>query len=183
MLASASLAQSAAFRPSTATFPAREALILTLLLAQPILVADHAEELAALDFAAKEAAPLRDAMLDLAGDDPPLSSSLRAALAHAGFDAVLAKLDRFAPAFGWYSHPDAAIGDAAAVLRQALTLHRKARALHRELVSAEAALAHDACEANFARMRDIQEQLSALAGTEAAVEGFGSSSGRPKQVL
>ncbi len=55
VLASASLAQSAAFRPSTATFPAREALILTLLLAQPILVADHAEELAALDFAAKEA--------------------------------------------------------------------------------------------------------------------------------
>ena len=112
-----------------------------------------------------------------------MSSSLRAALGHGGFDATLAKLDRLSPGFGWYSHPDAALSDADAVLRQALTLHHKARALHRELVSAEAALAKDACEANFARMRDIQEQLSALTGTEAAVEGFGASSGRLKSTL
>jgi DNA primase len=108
---------------------------------------------------------------------------LRAALGNLGFDATLAKLDRVGPAFGWYSHPDAALADADAVLRQALTLHRKARALHRELLSAEAALALDASDANFARMRDIQEQLSALAGTEAAVEGFGASSGRPKPAI
>jgi DNA primase len=183
VMASASLTQSPAFRASNAAIPAREALILTLLLAHPGLIADHAEELASLDFVAREAGPLRDAMLDLAQDDPPLSSSLRAALGHGGLDTTLAKLDRVGPAFGWYSQPEAALSDADAVLRQALTLHRKARALHRELLSAEAALAIDASEANFARMRDIQEQLSALAGTEAAVEGFGASSGRPKPML
>ncbi|MGD0634043.1 MAG: DNA primase [Beijerinckiaceae bacterium] len=183
IMVSASLTQSPAFRPSAASFPAREALILTLLLAQPNLIADHAEDLAGVDFSAKEAGPLRDAMLDLVHDDIPLSSSLRAALGNLGFDATLAKLDRVGPAFGWYSHPDAALADADAVLRQALTLHRKARALHRELLSAEAALALDASDANFARMRDIQEQLSALAGTEAAVEGFGASSGRPKPAI
>lgn len=183
VMVSASLTQSPAFRPTAASIPAREALILTLLLAQPSLIADHAEDLASLDFSAKEAGPLRDAMLDLVHDDIPLSSSLRAALGNLGFDATLAKLDRIGPAFGWYSHPDAALADADAVLRQALTLHRKARALHRELLSAEAALALDACDANFARMRDIQEQLSALAGTEAAVEGFGASSGRPKPAI
>jgi DNA primase len=51
------------------------------------------------------------------------------------------------------------------------------------LISSEAALALDASEANFARMQDIQEQLNALAGTEAAVEGFGASSGRPKPAI
>jgi DNA primase len=136
--------------------------------------------LAGLDFSAKEAGPLRDAMLDLVHDDIPLSSSLRAALGHLGFDATLAKLDRIGPAFGWYSQPDAALSDADAVLGQALTLHRKARALHRELLSAEAALALGASDANFAHMRDIQEQLKDLAGTEAAIEGFGASSGRSK---
>lgn len=180
---SASLTQSPAFRPSAAALPAREALILTLLIAHPHLILDHAEDLAGLDFAAKDAAPLRDAMLDFVQDDVPLSSSLRAALSDQGFDATLNKLDKIGLNFGWYIHPDAALADADAVLRQALTLHRKARALHRELLSAEAALALDASDANFARMQDIQEQLNALSGMEAAVEGFGASSGRPKPAI
>ena len=34
-------------------------------------------------------------------------------------------------------------------------------------------------EENFAWLRDVQAQLAALEGTEAMIEGFGLSSGRP----
>jgi DNA primase len=61
---------------------------------------------------------------------------------------------------------------------QAITLHRRARALHKELAQAEAAYAGDMSEPNFARMIEIQRQLSNAEGTEASIDGFGQSSGR-----
>jgi DNA primase len=78
----------------------------------------------------------------------------------------------------WIVSPDAADSDAEEALKQALALHRKMRALNSELHSAEVALAEDASEVNLARLLDIREQLSALTGTEAMIEGFGAASGR-----
>ena len=66
---------------------------------------------------------------------------------------------------------------------QALTLHRRQRTLHKELKDAESALAIEPSEANLARLVDIQNQLVKTEGTEALIEGFGSSSGRPARVL
>jgi DNA primase len=54
-------------------------------------------------------------------------------------------------------------------LKQALSLHRRARALHKELQLAELALGKDSSEANLGRLMDIQAQLSALGGIEAAM--------------
>ncbi len=180
--ASSSLARSAAF-PGHAGLPPREAMIMAILLAHPVLAADHVEELAALDLAAPDLTALRDALIDLVHDGVGSSAVLRASLAEAGHQPVLVKLGRSGAGTAWYSRPDAAPQDAASVLRQALTLHHKTRALHKELAFAEAALALDANEANMARMRDIQEQLGALPGMEAAIEGFGSSSGRSSAPL
>ncbi len=187
ILASTSLTQSSTFRagetPSgnrtSGPFLAREAMIMVMLLAQPILVSDYAEDLAAMEFAARDLAILRDYLIDASHQDIAGSVALRAHLEAAGLASTLARLDACGAGSRWYAKPDADLRDAATVLRQALTLHHKTRALHRELLSAEAALAIDPCEANMARMRDIQEQLSALTGTEAALEGFGVSSGRP----
>ena len=179
--ARANLARSQAFAVKTG-LPPREALIMTILLAQPSLAAEHAEDLAALELDARDLAALRDALLDLVHDGLGAglgaTASLRTALAEGGHQPVLVKLDRSGAGAAWYSRPDAAPQDAAAVLRQALTLHHKTRALHKELASAETALAMDASEANMARMRDIQEQLGALSGMEAVIEGFGALSGR-----
>ena len=163
-------------------------MILLILLAHPNLVQDHAEDLATLDFMTAELVPFRDVLLDSTQEDAGRAdiaspSALRAHLVEAGFAPILAKLDRSGAGSVWYLRPDSAPQDAAAVLRQALTLHRKARALHKELLSAELALATDASEANMARMRDIQEQLGALTGMEAAIEGFGVLSGRQAPVL
>ena len=78
--------------------------------------------------------------------------------------------------------PEADSSDAEHALRQTLALHRKARALNRELKLAEKALAIDADpeinEQNFGRLRDIKENLADLANAEAAIEGFGELSGR-----
>jgi DNA primase len=43
---------------------------------------------------------------------------------------------------------------------------------------AEAVLAEEPSEANFAVLSDIRAQLSALEGAEATIEGFGAHSGR-----
>ena len=138
VLASASLTQSTAFRPDGAGLPPREAMIMVMLLAQPALVADFAEDIAALDFATKDLAALRDRLIDLSHGGGG-GESLRVALASAGFASIIAKLDGSAAATSWYAQPDADPRDASAVLRQALTLHHKTRALHTELLSAEAA--------------------------------------------
>jgi DNA primase len=68
-------------------------------------------------------------------------------------------------------------------LKQALSLHRRARALHKELQLAELALGKDSSEANLGRLMDIQAQLSALGGIEAVMGGFGAQSGRPGGTL
>ena len=186
IMASSSLARSAGF-PGHAGLPPREAMILAILVAHPALAADHVEELAALDLAAPDLTALRDALIDIVhdgvGSGGGSNGGLRAGLAEAGHQPTLVKLDHSGAGTAWYSRPDAAPQDAAAVLRQALTLHHKTRALHKELASAEVALALDASEANMARMRDIREQLDALSGMEAAIEGFGSLSGRSSATL
>ena len=155
---------------------------MSLCLAHPELIADHSEDLGALEFASadpfgRDLARLRSTMLDMAQDESRSTATLRATLVCAGFGSLLAKLDANSGS-AWYLRPEAATVDASAVFRQALALQHKAQALHNELLSAEAALASNASDANVARMRDIREQLSALTGMEAAVEGFGTSSGR-----
>jgi DNA primase len=62
-------------------------------------------------------------------------------------------------------------------------LHRKSRTLHRELKEAERALGAEPNEENLAWLKDVQERLAALDGSEAEIEGFGASSGRAVRTL
>jgi DNA primase len=62
--------------------------------------------------------------------------------------------------------------------RQLVALHTQWHSLIRELRDAEAALGQDNSEANYAWLCDVKARLSRLDGTEALVEGFGTSSGR-----
>jgi len=169
--------------PKEAPAP-RETLILALLVNHPNLIVRHAEDLARLDFAGAEGARLRDALLGLA--EPDMSpETLRERLSTRGFGHFFESLAGHATLSTlWCVRPDAHENDADEVLRQALALHRKQRALNRELRQAEAALAQalasdgEPGEANFAVLADIKAQLSALEGVEATIEGFGASSGR-----
>jgi DNA primase len=188
---SQSLAASPLLRLGKPACPMSEGLILLLLLNHPGLIAQHLEELAEIEFSSAEAVALRDALVALpsAAAAPldrasPDAASLRAAAEGQGFGPMLQKLDAVA-AHGshWYAKAGAADADADEVLKQALSLHRRAKTLQRELQLAELALGKDSSEANLGRLKDIQAQLSALGGIEAAVEGFGAQSGRPSGTL
>lgn len=121
---------------------------------------------------------MRDKILDLCAHGGLGPDELKQGLISSGFAAFLRRLEASAHATLWVSAPEAADSDAEETLKQALALHRKTRALHSELQSAEAALAADGSEVNLARLLDIREQLSALTGIEAMIDGFGAASGR-----
>ncbi len=188
---SRTLTTSPLFRSGHSRLPPREGLILLLLLSHPGLIGAYVEDLAEIGFSSTEAGALRDALIACstaaAAVDAPTgggAASLRAVMERQGFAPILHKLDAMAAhASHWYLNPEAAEADAGEVLKQALSLHRRARALHKELQLAELALGKDSSEANLGRLKDIQAQLSALGGIEAAIDGFGVQSGRPGGTL
>lgn len=181
--ASPGLTRTAVFAPRTTLAP-REAQILMALANHPSLLEKYTEELASLDCAHPDTAALRDSLLSCAHQAydgaEALIEAVRAAGAGALWDRVKAASSAAAV---WSIGPEAALEDAEATLRQSLALHHRVRALNRELKSAELALAQDASEENFARLREIQSELAGIDGREAAIEGFGLMSGRPPRIL
>ena len=83
----------------------------------------------------------------------------------------------------WGARPQAAAADVLLTWKQLIALHRQWHSLTRELKDAETALGQDNTEANYARLRDVKARLGSLEGTEALIEGFGTSSGRPVRSL
>ena len=175
---SAALLQSRLFVAPKESLSPREGLILAVLLNHPNLLARHAEEVARLELDSDSAVRLRNVLLGLV--EPDLSHELlRERLIEAGFSALLQIIEANATfSTLWCVRPDAHESDADEVLRQAMALHHKQRALNRELRLAEAVYAEDDRDVNFAALVDIRAQLSALEGAEATVEGFGAQSGR-----
>lgn len=178
-MASASLARSALFAPGKVTFSPREALIFLVCLNHPELAARHAEEIAGLDLSGRDMDRLRDIVLAEVSDPGEGGASPRQAIDRAGLSALRERIETVAGmSKQWCVRPDAAENDAEAILLQALALHRRSRALHKELKSAEIALGEDASEENLIRLHEIKAELATLEGREAIVDGFGASSGR-----
>jgi DNA primase len=159
----------------------REVAILAIALSHPDLLAHHAEEIAVLEFSSRALGAFRDRLLAAAVEAASGAESDPLAGLAEQREQILALAARMPD--WWSMGPAAAAGDAEQVLRQSLALHRKARALNKELKLAEKALAEDFSEQNFARLRDIRENLADLAGAEAVVEGFGDLSGRQGQPI
>ena len=174
------LGMSPIVRGFRSALPPREALILLAVVNHPWLLDDHAEELAELEFRHPDAERLCRAILDAAGHGPLDTDALAAALAAAGLSGLLARVAAaITHTSDWPARAGAAPDDVASWWAHVVTLHRKSRTLHKELRDAERALGTEPSEENFAWLRDVQERLSALAGSEAEIEGFGASSGRP----
>jgi DNA primase len=178
------LAQSSIVRGRSAV-PAREALILLAVLNHPWLLADHAEELAHLDFGHGDASNLRQTLLEAAAAGAAGSASeLAAYLETVGAQALSQRMERALSHGGdWEARPDAAREDVIAWWRQIVSLHRKKRTLSKELQEAERALGAEPTEANFAWLKDVQQRLAVLDGTETQFEGFGAPSGRPARTM
>ncbi|MBN8956799.1 MAG: DNA primase [Rhizobiales bacterium] len=177
------LATSSIVRGFGASVPPREALILVTVLNHPWLLEAHAEELAELEFRHPEADRLRRALLDAeAGHShaPMSPEMLREAVTATGFGATLARVEGALTHFSdWPARPEAAADDVGRWWDHVVTLHRKQRTLNRELKDAERALGTEPSEENLHWLKDVQERLTALEGSEALIEDFGVLSGRP----
>jgi DNA primase len=158
----------------------RDIVILAIVINHPDLLERHIEEIAALDLSNRDLIGFRDRFLALALESSVGNEAVEAAGLGAERNRILHLASQM-PVW-WCLRPEANSSDADQVLRQTLALHRKARALNKELKLAEKALAIDNSaeinEQNFARLRDIKENLADLANAEAAIEGFGALSGR-----
>jgi DNA primase len=140
----------------------------------------RAEELVELEFLHPDADRLRRALLD-AGASHAIAApeTLRQALAGRNIENILLRVEgAVTHASDWPAQAGAAPVDVDRWWAHVVTLHRKSRTLHRELKEAERVLGAEPSEENFARLRDVQEQLAGLDGMEAEIEGFGASSGR-----
>jgi DNA primase len=183
--ASPRLQASSIVRGSRTALPPREALILIAACNHPWLIESHAEELADLDFLNGDADLLRRTMLETAaGLDHLTPEALRHALLARDCGPILARIEGAVTHFAdWPAREGAASDDIRQWWTHVLTLHRKNRTLNKELKEAERALGDEPSEQNFARLQDVQGRLSAVDGTEASIEGFGASSGRPGRGL
>ncbi|MGD0150360.1 MAG: DNA primase [Xanthobacteraceae bacterium] len=195
--ASAQLAASPLHRGHRAAIPLREALILQTALNHPWLLHDHMEELAEAEFRHADTQKLKSALIDVfahhsAGefreDSGRASEADRAELVaeldRLGFGALLGRIERSITTLSvWGAQPQAARDDVLLTWKQLVALHRQWHSLTRELKDAETALGQDNSQANYTRLLDVKARLSSLDGTEALIEGFGASSGRPARPM
>ncbi|MFZ0610213.1 MAG: DNA primase [Xanthobacteraceae bacterium] len=187
--ASPQLAASPVHRGHRAAIPRREAVILQAALNHPWLLHEHLEELAAAEFRHADTQKLKGALIDVfvhhfaedfAIDREAERTALAAELVKRGFGPLIERVQRSITTLSvWGARPNAAQSDVLLTWKQLVALHRQWHSLIRELRDAETALGQDNTEANYARLRDVKARLSTLDGTEALIEGFGASSGRP----
>jgi len=158
----------------------REAAILITLVNHPALADSRLESLASLELSSPTSRNLLGTMLDLVTRDHDIGAeALNAALGARGFGEPLDKMrDLLARQGVWQTGAEIADPDAEIGLRHALALHYKSVELNKALKAAELALGDDPSEETFERLRDIQNQITTVDGTEALIEGFGSLSGR-----
>jgi DNA primase len=171
MIASPSLARSRLYLSkdlSRSGESPREAFILLGLAANAEMLAQLGEEIVELDFSGREALRFGQMLLDVVASGEVTGEALarRQSSAHiaAAREALSAAIR---PGDARRLIQDADPTQLSDSIRQAILLHRRARTLHSDLKAAEAALAEDMSEANFAWVRDIKARLESLDGTEA----------------
>ena len=172
------LARSPLFAGGAAESP-REAMILCTFLIHPELVQNHAETLADLELESRSTQMVRSLLLDGAASGEPADPAvMKARLERAGLAQAADRLTALVrPGDRWMLDPHADPLRLEDALRQAITLHRRARTLHSELRAAERALAEEDNEANLAWLREVQNQLSSVEGAEADSDSGGLPGG------
>jgi DNA primase len=170
--------ESARVRGGHGAIPSREAVILAVVIAHPVLLDDHCEMLARLEFDNAEAHRLRQALIDCVAHGLRESPDIVAQLISLGFERLLQHITAFSGLGHFWVRPDAAFPDVRDGFVHAVALHHKYRTLNKELRLAAAALERDFTDENFARLQDIKAQIATIEGTEATIDGFGASSGR-----
>ncbi|HTJ56904.1 MAG TPA: DNA primase [Devosiaceae bacterium] len=163
----------------------REAAIIVSLVNFPALAESRMEALAELELTMPSARQVLTALLDIVTMDHEIDGKqLAEALGGRGFGEALERMRVTLQRQGvWQTAAEIAEIDAETGLKHALALHYKSVQLNRDLKAAELALGADLSEESFEKLRDIQNQITTVDGTEALIEGFGSLSGRGTRSL
>lgn len=179
--ASDSLNRSAMVKGGSSAPSLREATIVLTLINHPSLIDENFETVATLELNHAGLTALHAALLDvMASHLAEDGKAMRKILNENGFSELLDELELVVRrARLWPATLLAAEDDAREALKQAMHLQLRARTLHKELRAVEAALSDDASTEVFARLIDIQNEIRKADATEALIEGFGQSSGRP----
>jgi DNA primase len=185
LVASPQLATSSLHRGQRTAIARRDALILQAVLNHPWLLHDHLEEFDQLEFRQPDAQRLKGILIDIHAHDGSLDSAgLRAEVAARGLADLLDRVDKAITTTAvWSLQPEAAPEDVLSTWKQLVTLHRQWHSLTKELKEAELALGQESSESNYSWLQDVKTRLSAVDGTEALIEGFGVSSGRPARIF
>src|SRR5215468_242581 len=185
LAASAQLSASPVHRGHRAAIALREALILQAVINHPWLLHEHLEELAGVEFRNAEAAKVKGELIDIfAHGGAPDGTAMVAELGRRGLAEASGRiLKAITTPSVWGVRPEAAPDDVLTTWKQLVALHRQWHSLIKELRDAEQALGQDATEANYSWLQDVKARLGVLDGTEALIEGFGASSGRPVRSL
>jgi DNA primase len=183
--ASPQLASSPVHRGHRAAIPRREALILQAVINYPWLLHDHLEALAGVELRHSEAAKVKAALIDIfAHGCATDAEGMRSELERRGLTEVAARIQKaITTSSVWGAAGGAAPDDVLMTWKQLVALHRQWHSLVKELRDAECALGQETTEANYSWLQDVKARLSVLDGTEALIEGFGTSSGRPVRSL
>jgi DNA primase len=165
--ASPLLAGTALFSGAGSDSP-REALIICALLVHGRLLETMAETLAELELTSRHAETLRRALLDVAAQGlSPDAETLQKLLEKRGLlNAALQLQNRVRPGDRWVLDPFADLLKLGEVLSQAMILHRKAHALHRELRLAQQAIAEEDREEHLVWLQTVQAEINSLEGSE-----------------
>jgi DNA primase len=181
VVASPQLAAGPLHRGHRAAIPRREALILQAVVNHPWLLHEHLEELAEVEFRHSETARVKRELIDIfAHGNAPDTETMAAELGRRGLADLASRMQKaITTPSVWGAGPQAAPEDVLTTWKQLVALHQQWHSLIKELRDAEQALGQDSTEANYSWLQDVKARLSVLDGTEALIEGFGASSGRP----
>ncbi len=181
LVVSDTLRNSRLVKPGLSADPTpREAAIIVSLVNFPSLAETRMEDLAELELSTPLAQKVLAALLDIVTADHEISgATLAETLGARGFGEALGRMRATLARQGvWQAGREIAEADVETGLRHALALHYKSVRLNRDLKAAELALGLDFSDESFEKLRDIQNQITTVDGTEALIEGFGSLSGR-----
>ena len=159
----------------------REAVLMSVLVSQPSLVASEFDTVESIEFEAPALRALHSALLDLASDGGPDTHAEAAEhLEGRGHGETLRALEALVRRTrDWSALPGAALEDAHDCFAQAMHMHQRHSVLTREVRLLRDAAEADLSEDSFRRMVELQAEIRAVENLDAILEGYGAASGRP----
>lgn len=183
--ASPSLLNSSMMKKSAGRPSMRESCLIIGVVNHPAILGRFFEEFSTLPLRSGDAEKIRQMLVDIYAMHPQTAEPLSAEevwkeLDGFGFGEVLNKMqEQLRNNRMWQTEIQAGFEDAIDGWQQAYIMHLKNQTLYRELDLAKIELQRENSQENYDRLLQVKAEIAKEEGTEALIDGFGASSGRP----